>query len=131
MGDVGSILLGFVFSGMVICWAGSFSEFILLIGFMLPFYADSLVTLIERLLAGDSLKRPHRRHLYQVLANEAGIAHCRVTVGYCITQLLIGVVLWRVVNPGWEWRMGMLLSFFVVFIVISRTVKCYYHQTRI
>ncbi len=35
--------------------------------------------------------RPHRRHVYQLLAKEMGIAHWKVSVGYGILQLFVGV----------------------------------------
>ena len=75
MGAVGSILLGFVFAGMVIWLSRSLFDFIVLAAFLFPFYADELTTMIVRLKDGDRLTRPHRKHLYQLLANEMGIPH--------------------------------------------------------
>ena len=40
---------------------------------------------------GESLLRPHRRHIYQLLANENGIAHWKVSVGYGLFQLVVGL----------------------------------------
>ncbi|NIM03667.1 UDP-N-acetylmuramyl pentapeptide phosphotransferase, partial [bacterium] len=45
MGDVGSILLGFVFAGMVIFLSKDFLDFICLASFLFPFYADELSTM--------------------------------------------------------------------------------------
>ena len=44
------------------------------------------------------LAKPHRRHLYQLLANEMGIAHWKVSAGYGVLQLLVGVSV-MVVRP--------------------------------
>ncbi len=33
----------------------------------------------------------YEKHLYQLLANEKGIAHWKVSVGYGMLQLLVGV----------------------------------------
>jgi len=30
----------------------------------------------------DKLMKPHRRHVYQLLANEMGVDHWKVSVGY-------------------------------------------------
>ncbi len=40
MGDVGSILLGFVFAGMVVFLSRNLLDFICMAGFLFPFYAD-------------------------------------------------------------------------------------------
>ncbi len=87
MGDVGSILLGFVFAGMVVWLSKSVLDFLCLANFLFPFYADELTTLVVRLKDGDKLTKPHRKHLYQLLANERGIAHWKVSVGYGVLQL--------------------------------------------
>jgi len=91
MGDTGSILLGFVFAGMVVWLSKSFLDFVCLSAFLFPFYADELTTMIVRLKEGENLTSPHRRHLYQLLANEMGITHWKVSTGYGLLQLVIGV----------------------------------------
>jgi len=91
MGDVGSVLLGFVFAGLVVGLAPSVSDFVVLCGFMFPFYVDELHTEYVRLRNGENLLRPHRRHVYQLLANEMGIAHWKVSVGYGVLQAVVGL----------------------------------------
>ena len=70
MGDVGSILLGFVFAAMVVVLSRNFLDFVCLAAFLFPFYADELTTMAIRINDGENLLYPHRRHLYQLLANE-------------------------------------------------------------
>jgi Fuc2NAc and GlcNAc transferase len=65
MGDVGSILLGFIFSGMAVYLFNDVLDFICLSSFLFPFYADELTTMIVRLKDGENLTNAHRRHLYQ------------------------------------------------------------------
>ena len=45
MGDVGSVLLGFVFAGVVILLSKSFLDYVCLASFLFPFYADELITM--------------------------------------------------------------------------------------
>ena len=71
MGDVGSILLGFVFACMVVEFTRTFSDFVILVSFMFPFYIDELITMVERILDRQRLSLPHRRHFYQVLVCRA------------------------------------------------------------
>jgi len=44
-----------------------------------------------RLKDGKKPFQPHRRHIYQLLANEKGIAHWRVSVGYGLLQAFVGL----------------------------------------
>ena len=103
MGDVGSVMLGFVYAGMVVGLSYSLNDFMVLCAFLFPFYADELTTLYARIkengrreagawkkMAG-MLARPHRRHLYQLLANEMGIDHWKVSTGYGVLQILVGI----------------------------------------
>jgi len=92
MGDVGSIFLGFLFALSVCLLAGSWIEFLVFVSFLFPFYADEAVTVIERLWRGESLLAPHRRHLYQFLANERGIAHWKVSALYAVIQIFVALL---------------------------------------
>ncbi|MCG2819997.1 MAG: glycosyltransferase family 4 protein [Actinomycetia bacterium] len=90
MGDVGSILLGSVFAGLVYLASRTLLDFLCMTSFLFPFYADELTTMIVRLRSGEDLTRPHRRHIYQLLANERRIAHWKISCGYGLFQLLVG-----------------------------------------
>ena len=39
----------------------------------------------------ENLLKAHRRHFYQLLANEMRIAHWKVSIGYGLLQLVVGV----------------------------------------
>jgi Fuc2NAc and GlcNAc transferase len=92
MGDVGSIFLGFLFALTVCLQAGSWTEFLVFASFLFPFYADEAVTVVERVRCGESLLAPHRRHLYQFLANERGIAHWKVSIAYAAIQIFVALL---------------------------------------
>jgi Fuc2NAc and GlcNAc transferase len=92
MGDVGSIFLGFLLATSVCLLAGSWTEFLVFASFLFPFYADEAVTVVERLWRGESLLAPHRRHLYQFLANERGIAHWKVSALYGLIQVFVALL---------------------------------------
>jgi Fuc2NAc and GlcNAc transferase len=128
LGDVGSILLGFVFACVVVIWAGTVAEFLVLAGFLFLFYADELVTLAERLGDGESPVRAHRRHLYQVLANEGGVAHWRVSTTYGAVQLLIGLAVWMAAGAGLLPSAGLLTIFLIIFIRLNNRIKKSYRN---
>ncbi|HNZ11065.1 MAG TPA: glycosyltransferase family 4 protein [Smithellaceae bacterium] len=90
MGDVGSILLGFVFAGLVVMLARNYQEMACFAALLFPFYADELTTMAVRIQDRENLVQSHRRHLYQLLVNEAGVAHGKVTLIYGATQLAVG-----------------------------------------
>jgi Fuc2NAc and GlcNAc transferase len=92
MGDVGSILLGFVFAGHVIILATDLLEIVCLAALLFPFYVDELTTMVVRLWNGENLLQSHRGHLYQLLANQFGIPHWKIALFYGTAQLLIGSV---------------------------------------
>ena len=48
--------------------------------------------MVVRLKDGESLLRPHRRHFYHILANEMGIDHWKISGGYGMMQLMIGLI---------------------------------------
>jgi len=119
LGDVGSILLGFVFAAMVVYLSKSLIDVICLSAFLFPFYADELTTMYVRLRDRESLTRPHRRHLYQVLANESGMPHWKVAVGYGLLQLLIGISVLLVRPFGSTMILSLLMVYFAGFVLLT------------
>lgn len=115
MGDVGSVLLGFVYAGLVVGLSHSLNDFVVLCAFMFPFYADELTTEFVRLRDGENLLKPHRRHVYQLLANEMGIDHWKVSVGYGVLQLLVGVMAFMLRGYGGFAVLGFLGGCFLGF----------------
>lgn len=91
MGDGGSVLLGFLFAGLVLSLARTWPEIVTMAAFLFPFYADELTTMVVRLRDGEDLTASHRRHLYQLLVNELGIAHWKVSAAYGALQLAVGL----------------------------------------
>jgi Fuc2NAc and GlcNAc transferase len=123
MGDVGSILLGFVFAGMVIWLSRSLLDFICLSAFLFPFYADELTSMAIRIKDGERLFRPHRRHLYQLLSNEKGIPHWKVSVGYGLLQLVVGLSVLLLRHLGSVMVLSLLAAYFGAFIVLSSFIR--------
>jgi Fuc2NAc and GlcNAc transferase len=98
MGDVGSLFLGFLFGAMALQGSSNMLEWICYGSFLSPFYADEISTLAVRLKSREKLWIAHRRHLYQVLANEAGLAHWKVATAYVLVQAAIGLGVMAMIN---------------------------------
>lgn len=91
MGDIGSILLGSVFASLIFLASKTALDFVCMVSFLFTFYADELTTMFVRLKDGENLTQAHRRHIYQLLANEKGIPHWKISIGFGFLQLGIGV----------------------------------------
>lgn len=91
MGDVGSILLGFLFAAIVVWLSTDILDFICLSSFLLTFYADEFTSIYLRWRNKEKLTTPHRRHFYQILVNEKKISHWKISVIYGIVQFIIGI----------------------------------------
>jgi Fuc2NAc and GlcNAc transferase len=123
MGDVGSIVLGGVFAGLVYLASHTLLDFLCRTSFLFPFYADELTTMIVRLRAGENLTQPHRRHVYQLLANERRIPHWRISSGYGFFQLLVGVSVLTTKTFGVAVVLAVLASWFVLFVFGGNFVR--------
>ena len=126
MGDVGSVLLGFTFASMALLMSNSIRSFFVTIGFLFPFYADELITMVERARDGQSFIEPHRRHLYQVLANEARLPHWKVSFAYGCFQLAGGIIFWLADSLGPIYLAAAMLIILSIFLYINYKIKTIY-----
>lgn len=100
MGDVGSVLLGFLFASWVLWFSQSLLEFVVLSSFLFPFCIDELSTQFARIKERERLTNAHRRHIYQILVNQAGLSHAIVTSIYGFVQIMVAVLTWIVMREG-------------------------------
>lgn len=102
MGDVGSILLGFLCAAYLVILSRSAADFLVLAGFLSTFYVDALTTLYVRKRDGERLSQAHRRHLYQLFANQKQVPHWQVSLWYGLLQTAVGVLLLLLHPFGWQ-----------------------------
>jgi Fuc2NAc and GlcNAc transferase len=123
MGDVGSTLLGFFFSCYVLLFSSCATEFIALCSILFPFYADELTTMYERIRNGENLSKPHRKHLYQVLANEIGMAHWKISLIYGAVQVVVTILIWTLyLNKLFLLEIVTLIAFTAAVFLIKKKV---------
>lgn len=123
MGDVGSVLLGFVYAGLVLTLSRSYLEMVCFAALLFPFYADELTTMAARLKNREDLTRSHRRHLYQLLVNELGIAHWKISSAYAVAQLVIGAGVLMAYPRGWTAVLIFLAACFIGFTWLTVHVR--------
>lgn len=87
-GDVGSITIAFILLfalGRLILQTGDFAYII----FLAVYGADSILTICHRIQLHENLGEAHRKHAYQLMANELKIPHVNVSLLYMTIQLAI------------------------------------------
>ncbi len=92
-GDVGSVSIAFIvlfLIGKLIVQTQEFSWIVLLV----VYGVDSVLTIIHRLMLRENIGLPHRKHLYQLMANELKIPHVVVSSIYMVAQsfVIIGFI---------------------------------------
>ena len=89
-GDVGSVTIAFfiVFLlGKLVIATGDFT-YILFLG---VYGVDSVLTIIHRIMLRENIFKAHRKHAYQIMANELRIPHLIVSLCYGVLQLVISL----------------------------------------
>ena len=61
--------------------------------FLIVYGVDTFLTIIYRLTRHENIFAAHRSHLYQILANESGISHVKVSTAYTLAQLGINLLI--------------------------------------
>jgi Fuc2NAc and GlcNAc transferase len=123
MGDVGSILLGFVFAGLVVTLSRNYLEMVCFAALLFPFYADELTTMAVRIRDRENLTRSHRRHLYQLLVNELGVSHGKIAAAYGAAQLAVGAGVLIAYPHGVRVVLIFLTACFVGFMLLTVQVR--------
>lgn len=87
-GDVGSIGMAFivVFAlGLLILQTRDFSYIV----FLAVYGVDAVLTIVHRIMLHENLGEAHRKHAYQLMANELKLSHLKVSAGYMLMQLAV------------------------------------------
>lgn len=85
-GDVGSISMAFILLfplGRLMLETRDFSYIV----FLAVYGADAILTICHRIMLGENLGQAHRKHAYQLMANELKIPHVVVASVYMALQL--------------------------------------------
>jgi UDP-N-acetylmuramyl pentapeptide phosphotransferase/UDP-N-acetylglucosamine-1-phosphate transferase len=123
MGDVGSVLLGFVFACFIVNLAKTINIFLCTVMFLCMFYADTIATIFYRWRMGENLIKAHRKHLYQYMSNELGLPHWSVVVAYASTQIAFGLLALLAYMEGLVWQFAVLVLFAILFLGTYKVVK--------
>ena len=126
-GDVGSIGIAFIMLfmlGNVIIKTGDITWLV----FLLVYGVDGCLTIIHRIMLHEKLGEAHRKHAYQIMANELKIGHVKVTSLYMVIQLVISLGFIfpcpNTVMCHWAYLVGAIVVLAVAYVLF---MKKYYH----
>lgn len=126
-GDVGSIGIAFIILfllGNVIIKTTDVTWLI----FLLAYGVDGCLTIVHRTMLHENLGEAHRKHAYQIMANELKIGHIKVTLLYMLMQLVISLgfiyLCPNTMLAHWLYLIG---AFAVLAIAYILFMKKYYH----
>jgi UDP-N-acetylmuramyl pentapeptide phosphotransferase/UDP-N-acetylglucosamine-1-phosphate transferase len=113
-GDVGSLGIAFWIVTLLLQLMLK-SHSIVWILFLSVYGVDTVCTILHRLYLKQNIFEAHRLHFYQILSNEKGVSHLKVSSLYAIVQLLIcGIIIYSYnYFESWNW----LIAGFIILIL--------------
>ena len=126
-GDVGSIGIAFIMLfllGNVIIKTEDITWLI----FLLVYGVDGCLTIVHRIMLHENLGEAHRKHAYQIMANELKIGHVKVTLIYMALQLTVSLGFIYLCPDNvlchWMYFVGALAVLAIAYVLF---MKKYYH----
>ena len=126
-GDVGSIGIAFILLfilGKEILQTKDITYLVLLV----VYGVDACLTIVHRIMLHENLGEAHRKHAYQLMANELKIGHVKVTSFYMILQLVLSLFfIYGVpdtVVAHWIYLVAVVVVLAIAYVLFMRK---YYH----
>ena len=126
-GDVGSVGIAFIMLfaiGQLVMKTRDVTWLI----FLLVYGVDGCLTIVHRILLHENLGQAHRKHAYQLMANELKMSHVKVSLLYMILQLAVSLgfiyVCPDAVGAHWMYLLGAVAVLAVAYVLFK---KKYYH----
>lgn len=103
-GDVGSVGIAFILLFLIGCQIMKTGDITWLL-FLVVYGIDGCCTILHRIMLHEHLGEAHRKHAYQLMANELGMSHVVVSLLYMVLQLVISLVMIYLIpnNPLAHW----------------------------
>lgn len=126
-GDVGSISIAFIMLFAIGRLVVQTQDVTYLI-FLLVYGIDGCLTICHRILLHENLGEAHRKHAYQLMANELKIGHVKVSLLYMVLQLAVSLIFIYFVPDTvvahWIYLVAVIIVFAAAYILFK---KKYYH----
>lgn len=126
-GDVGSISIAFIMLYAIGRLVVQTQDITYLI-FLLVYGIDGCLTIIHRIMLHENLGEAHRKHAYQLMANELKIGHVKVSSLYMLLQLTVSLGFIYLCPDSmaahWGYLVGTAVVLGVAYVLFK---KKYYH----
>lgn len=126
-GDVGSIGVAYILLfliGRLVLKTGDVTYLI----FLLVYGVDGVLTICHRIMLHENLGEAHRKHAYQLMANELKIGHVKVSSLYATLQLVVSLgftyLCPNTVLAHWIYMISALVVLAIAYVLF---MKKYYH----
>lgn len=126
-GDVGSVGIAFIMLfaiGKLVMATGDVTWLL----FLLVYGVDGCLTICHRILLYENLGEAHRKHAYQLMANELKMSHVVVSLTYMALQLVVSLgfiyLCPNTILAHWIYLIGALLVLALAYVLFK---KKYYH----
>ena len=126
-GDVGSVGIAFIMLfavGRLILKTNDITWLV----FLVVYGVDGCCTILHRIMLHENLGQAHRKHAYQLMANELGLSHVVVSLIYMTLQLVISLVMVYLVPSTvlahWVYLVAVVLVLVLAYVLF---MKKYYH----
>ena len=126
-GDVGSVGIGFIML-FVIGKLILATNDITWLTFLIVYGVDGCCTIIHRIMLHENLGEAHRKHAYQLMANELGMSHVTVSLFYIVLQLAISLIMiYLISNTAVAHWLYLIVVGAVLVVAYVIFMKKYYH----
>ena len=122
-GDVGSIGIAFILLfilGKLIIQTQDITYLVLLVVYGI----DACLTIIHRIMLHEHLGQAHRKHAYQLMANELKIGHVKISLFYMLLQLVISFVFIYVIPTNvfahWIYLLTVIILLTIAYILFMK-----------
>ena len=130
-GDVGSISIAYILLFMIGKLIIKTTDMTYLV-FLLVYGVDGCLTIIHRILLHENLGEAHRKHAYQLMANELGIGHVKVAMFYMLLQLGISLIFIYVIPNTivvhWMYLVAVVMALTFGYVVFMKKYYCLHEE---
>lgn len=122
-GDVGAVTIAFAIVFLIFSFIEK-TQNVLWIMLLVVYGVDSVLTILHRLLLKENIFRAHRKHAYQLMANELEIPHVTVSCFYMAVQMIISFGYLYLPISKWLYSIAVILVLCIAYVMFK---KKYYH----
>lgn len=120
-GDVGSLSIGFILIFLTLKLIFKTGHMYWM-AFLVVYAVDGGLTIMHRILLRENILKPHKKHAYQIMANELKVSHLMVSGIYMVLQVVCSA--WFISEPSDQILVLQAAALILLYLIF---MKKYYH----